>query len=233
MSNENHETKSKLEIFKTFSTFFSSVIIALAGIVITTQYNNRQLEITQKQVESQLSLARIKEISTLVPKLGSSNEGERRFSAITLGLYGEDAIPALIAVIEDPKETVRRASAEALAIIGEASIPVLEETYLDKSNNPIKRGMSLYTLGLMKAKGASNHAKSALENTMENPYVRVNAANVIGFLRDKESVEILLSTLRKVKNIDKKPDRQCSLVIKTNWRFNKRARYFSIIITRR
>ena len=102
---------SFLEIAKLSSSFISTVLIALASVFVTTQYNNKQLEIAQ-----------IKEISALIPKLGSTNENERKFSAIALGLYGEGAIPALIAILDDSDEAVRTAGAKSIALIGNATV---------------------------------------------------------------------------------------------------------------
>ena len=50
--------RPRIEAFKAFSTFFSSVIIASASIVVTISYNNQQAKISQNQAESQMEIAR-------------------------------------------------------------------------------------------------------------------------------------------------------------------------------
>lgn len=191
-----------LEVFKAFSTFISSVIIAFAGIFITTEFNNRQLEITQRQAQSQLALARIKEISVLVPKLGSSDKNERKFSAIALGLYGEDAIPALMALMDDEDGEVRVASTKSVALIGDVALPHLTRAYLDVRNSLNVRTSALFTLGLMKADRGYEYSITALRNRAEHPVIRKDAATVLGLYGNKASTSVLIEALHSSKATD-------------------------------
>jgi len=202
MPTTSNEEPSRFEVFKTFSTFFSSVIIASASIVITFTYNNQQLEITQKQAASQMEIARIKEISNLIPKLGSENANERKFSAITLSLYGKSAAPALIALLEDDSPEVRIVSSKALALIGEPAIPDLETAFKDKRNSDNLRSLSIYTLGLLKSDNVFKLALNAIENNSENKFVRKDAATALGMLKDVKSIPTLLKAMQSQTNIE-------------------------------
>ena len=192
---------SRLEVFKTFSTFFSSVIIASAGIIVTLTYNSQQLEITNKQAVSQMEITRIKEISNLIPKLGSENTNERKFSAITLSLYGKDAVPALIATLGDEKMDVREASAKAIALIGEPAIPELEAAFRDSRNSENLRASSIYALGLMKSPKAEQLSIKAVEDTSENKVVRKDAATALGMLKSATGIPALLKAMQSKTNI--------------------------------
>jgi HEAT repeat protein len=192
MKEIDRETRlSFLEIAKVSSAFISTVLIALVSIFVTTQYNNKQLEIAQ-----------IKEISTLIPKLGSADENERKFSAIALGLYGKGAIPPLIAILDDDDQAVRMAAAKSIALIGDAAIPSLERTFLEKKNSPNQRAASLWTLALMKAQSGFTLARVSLSDPLENPWVRKDAAFALGSLKDSNSTELLLNVLNHSKDND-------------------------------
>ena len=110
MPAEKSKRESRLETFKTFSTFLSSVVIALATFFATWVYNSKQLEISQN-----------KALSELIPKLGDNVANVRKFNAISLALHGKNAVPALMAIIRDDKQEVRNAAATALGIIGTAA----------------------------------------------------------------------------------------------------------------
>ncbi len=189
MKEKDHNGKASfLEIISTSSTFISTVLIALVSIFVTTQYNNKQLEIAQ-----------IKEISTLIPKLGSDNENERKFSAIALGLYGKNAVPPLIAILDDSKQDVRDAGSKSIALIGEEAVPALEEAFRNKKNSENLRATSLWTLGSMNAPSGLTLAREALSDSSENPTVRKDAATALGFLKDKDSIGTLLKVLERAK----------------------------------
>ena len=192
MKEIDHETKSTfLEIVKVSSTFLSTVLIALASFFVTMEYNKKQLEIAQ-----------IKEISSLIPKLGSENANERKFSAIALGLYGNGAIPALIAILDDTDQDVRNAGAASIVVIGDVAIPSLERTFSDKKKSTNLRAMSLWTLGAMKAESGLMLASVALADPMENPDVRKDAASALGFIKDSHSTGLLLKVLDHSKDHD-------------------------------
>lgn len=193
---------SRIEVFKAFSTFISSVIIASAGIIVTLTYNKQQFEITQKQAVSQMEITRIKEITTLIPKLGSENANERKFSAITLSLYGRSAVPALIAILDDENADVRDASSKALYLIGEPAILELETTFRDRRNSQNVRALSIYTLGLLKSGKAVQLAIEAVEDNSEDRIVRKDAASALGMLKDAISIPALLNAIQSKTNND-------------------------------
>lgn len=188
---DSKEKVKGLEVFKTASMFISSVIIAATGIFATCQYNSGQLEISRN-----------KEMTGLIPKLGESDANVRKFSAISLALYGKDAVPSLMATLSDENPDVRLAGAKALSIIGDAAIDELTNAYKNQRNDINLRALALYTLGLMRASNAYELAASALENPSENPIVRKDAATVLGLLREKRAAEKLLSALKVSKATD-------------------------------
>jgi HEAT repeat protein len=190
-----------LETFRTFSTFLSSVVIAGASIVVTVKYNDQQFAITQRQAESQLEIARVKEISNLIPKLGSDNANERKFSAIALSLYGESAVSALIASFDDENSAVREASSRALALIGTPAVPKLIAAYSEKRNPENMRALAMYTLGMLPGEEAMRLAIQAVGNPEENPTVRKDAATALGTMRSVEAVPALIATLTNTGNI--------------------------------
>lgn len=190
--NENKEKSLGLEIFKAVSTFLSSVIIAATGIFVTGQYNSGQLEISRN-----------KELTGLIPKLGDPDANVRKFNAISLALYGKDAIPPLIATLSDQDLNVRMAGAQSLSIIGTAAIDKLTLAHKDQRNDINLRALALYTLGLMRAPNAYELAMSALGNSGENPTVRKDAATVLGFLKEQQAAKKLLSVLEESKARDK------------------------------
>lgn len=190
-NNKSNRKLSKLEVFQVISGFISAVIIAGAASYAAYDYNSNQLEISRN-----------KDLADLVPKLGSQDANVRKFSAISLSLYGEYAIPALIATLDDTNQDVRMAAIKSLCIIGDPAIRELTKTFQDKRNSADKRAAGLYALGRMGAPNAYELSASALEDPKEDPWVRKDAALVMGFLKEKHSVELLLSVLNKSKEKD-------------------------------
>lgn len=191
MSPEVNKRQEPLEIFKTLSTFLSSVVIALATFFATRDYNSKQLEISRN-----------KELAILIPKLGDSDINVRRFSAISLALYGENAVPALIALLNDEKQEVRNAAATSLSIIGNEAVPKLMSAYSDKRKDDKVRAGALYALGLMRNEKAYDLALAALRDRGEDAGVRVDAAEVLGFLKEKRAVKTLLAVIRENEETD-------------------------------
>jgi HEAT repeat protein len=185
MTDEKPKREQRLDTFKTFSTFLSSVVIAVASFFATQNYNAGQLEI-----------ARNRALSELVPKLGDNDANLRKFTAISLALYGKNAVPALMAVLQDERKEVQLAAMTSLGIIGEPAAADVESTYNDKRNSPLLRANALYTLGLMKNPVAMNLAMAALENIQENTVVLQGAAAIFGMMPDKRAVYPLLSALK-------------------------------------
>ncbi|WP_339137694.1 MAG: HEAT repeat domain-containing protein [Candidatus Electrothrix sp. GW3-4] len=197
---ENNDSSSHSGILKGVSTFFSSVVIASASIVVTLTYNSKKLEITNKQAVSQMEIASIKEISKLIPQLGSENAKERKFSAITLSLYGKDAVPALIALLDDEEIEVRNASSKALSLIGEPAVLELETAFKDRQNSANLRGSAIYTLGRMKSRLAIPLALETVADSSENKIIRKDAANALGMLRSTQGIPVLLKAIQSTSN---------------------------------
>ncbi len=184
---DNKARISKWELFRTFTTFISSVMIAGVGLYATRQYNSSQLEISRN-----------KELTALIPKLGESDAKVRQFSAIALALYGNHAIPALLPTLSDVDPEVRMAGVQSLSLIGgDEVIGALTQAYKDRRNNINLRCTALYTLGFMRAPKTYDLAVSALENPRENPDVRKDAVTALGFLGERRATGKLLSALRK------------------------------------
>lgn len=186
---EKTRRESRLETFKTFSMFLSSVVIALATFFATREYNSQQLEISRN-----------KALSELIPQLGSQDAKLRKFSAISLALYGEKAVPALMASLRDDKQEVRNAAANALAIIGPPAAPALTSAFNDKRKDQEVRAAALYALGLMRHEPALPLAEAALKDMNEDSGVRVDAAEVLGMFKAKRGVSTLLSVLNQSQN---------------------------------
>lgn len=196
----NNDDSSRIGILKIVSTFFSSVVIASASIVVTLTYNSKKLEISNKQAVSQMEIASIKEISKLIPQLGSENANERKFSAITLSLYGKDAVPALIALLDDEEVDVRTASSKALSLIGEPAVSELETTFNDRQNSANLRGSAIYTLGRMRSFRAVPLALETVADSSENKIVRKDAANALGMLKSTRGLPVLLKAIQSTSN---------------------------------
>jgi hypothetical protein len=177
MTDDDRERRQhRLEVFKAATTFFSSVVIAVAGILITVLYGSKEVKIAERQADAQIAIARNKELGTLAPSLGSPNADTRKFGAISLALYGGDAVPLL-------------------AIIGHSTIGDLTKTFLNRRNHANLRAGALYALGTMRAPNAYELAVAALENRQEDPVVRKDAAQVMGFLKAEHATAQLLSVL--------------------------------------
>jgi hypothetical protein len=184
-----------LEFIKTSSIFLSSVVIAFASIIVTMNYNSKQLKIATN-----------KDLSLLIPKLGSNQENEQKFSAVVLGLYGKEAIPALIAILDDGREDVGYAAVKSLTIIGKDAIPDLLKAYKTRGSSPSLKGWCLYALGELGAKEVYALAVEVLQNMPEDTYLiqnlNQNAATALGLLEDKKALPDLLTALAKCKNSD-------------------------------
>ena len=185
MPGEQTKREARLETFKTFSTFLSSVVIALATFLATREYNSQQLEISRN-----------KALSELIPKLGDIDPNVRKFSAVSLALYGKNAVPALLATLNDEKQAVRHAAATSLGIIGTSAAADLMKVYSDKLRDHSVRAGVLYALGLMRHEPAAELAIAALLDKGEDAGVRIDAAEVLGMLRNKKGVKALLSVLK-------------------------------------
>jgi HEAT repeat protein len=177
------------ETFKALSTFVSTVVIAIAGIMVTNRYNDRQLEISRNT-----------QLSALIPQLGDSSENVQRFTAISLSLYGADAVPALVATLDDSRRDVSFEAERALTLIGGDATPILLKTYNQAKTSSHLKAMCLYTLGDLHARQATSIAIDVIQNSSNNDELRENAAKALGFLKDTNSAQCLVSVLLENQN---------------------------------
>jgi HEAT repeat protein len=191
-----------LESFKALSTFISSVIIAIAGIIVTSQYNSRQLELARNRAESELTLTRLREIAGLIPRLGSDQQQERRAGARGLGLYGAPALPALTALLADTAAAVPAAAVQSILIIGDTAVPLLTRIVRDSRATGWQRAWALHALGELQSDSAAPLAIKALHNRKEHFEVLRTAAGVLGLVQSKENVPALLSALHRYREKD-------------------------------
>ena len=97
------------------------------------------MEITQKQSDAQITIARDKEVVDLIAKLGSADPRARRISAASLLLpeYRKDAVPPLIATLGDNDSDVDDSVVKALLSIGKDSAPDLLFAMLNQGIAPV------------------------------------------------------------------------------------------------
>lgn len=193
---------TRLETFKAVSTFISSVVIAMAGIYVTSQYNAKQLAISDQQKTAELAIAQNRELANLIPQLGSQDTNVRKFSAISLGMYGKHAIPALIASLADEDMAVRMAAIRSLGIIGHDAVPELFKIAIERRNNYNTRAGAVYALGMIGGPSIYNLEVSIIQDRSEDPDVRKDAASALGFLRDQRAVNPLISLLNQSNKTD-------------------------------
>ncbi len=187
------------EALKVIISFLATVLIAVVGLWVTQKYNEHQLEITRLNNEKQWEITRLKEISNLIPRLGSPNGDESKFSAIALGLYGKEAVPALVALIEDDRPHVWDAILISLEIIGDDAIQPLTTIFEDKRRSERQRGLALYHLGKLNAASAFEYAKDALAG--QNLQIRYDAVWAMYFMRKPECIVLLKEALEKEKDV--------------------------------
>lgn len=190
--------RSKIDIFHILSTLLTPIAIAITGGYATHSFNEKELQVSIINSKAQQSIARNSEMSKLIPNLGSSDENISKYSAVSLGLYGEHALPALLIASGDDRQSVRNAAVEALKVIGGPAHKKLEKVFLDKRNELNVRAMAIYSLGAMHAPNTLALAKQALKDSDEEPVVKKDAAIALGFIRtnDREAIQLLLSELK-------------------------------------
>jgi HEAT repeat protein len=188
MPDSPEKTKSSgWDIFKTLSTVFSSIVLAGAGLWATSAYNEKQIEIAQNR-----------ELAGLIPNLSSKDANVRKYSSISLALYGKKAIPALLAALDDENGDVRITAVKSLTIIGDAAVPDLTKAVTDKRNAINVRAGAIYALGRIGGRNVYNLAVSLLQDNSNDPIVRKDAAQALGFLKEQRQgeIEILLEAVR-------------------------------------
>lgn len=185
------EKENSLEKFKALSVFLSSVVISCVGVYLTHQI-----------AKSQTDIARINNITKMIQSISSDNAKERRMAAISLGLYGESSVPALIALLDDDDAEVRLAATEALSVIGDPAYQVLKERFENKLNATNIRSGSLYALGKMRNPKVRKLALSALNDDHEHIIVKKDAVTALGFIRDASSTDLIEKVLAQSNHED-------------------------------
>jgi HEAT repeat protein len=162
-----------------------SIIIAGAGLLVTFVYNNQQAIISRN-----------KELAILIPKLGDPDPRVRKFGAISLALYGKEAIPALMALLRDEDVKVRSAASESLTFIGgDTIVRDLKRVYKDLHKDENLRGQALYSLGLMRDPETYNLAVDALHDPRQGRVILWDAVSVLGTMRKEEGSKELIEVL--------------------------------------
>ncbi|MGD1047042.1 MAG: HEAT repeat domain-containing protein [Bacteroidota bacterium] len=187
MSHE--ETKTNfLEVFKIISVFISTVVIAIASLMVTQSFNKSQVEIS-----------RSKEVVELAKNLSSQDKQTRIVSAVMLANYGERAIPVLVAALTDTDINMLTAAELSLKVIGEPAERYVENAYLNAKNPflSVSRATYLHALGMMHAGCAFDLASKAINDSSEAWNVRTDAAKVLGLLMDKRAIPILEKIIDK------------------------------------
>lgn len=206
---EIERKSNRLENFKAFATILSSLIIAGAGIWVTESYNSKQLEITKRQSDAQITIARDKEVVDLIAKLGSNDPRVRRISAASLSLpeYRKDAIPPLIATLGDNDSDVDDSIVKALLTIGKDSAADLLKVFEDKRSDDDVKGDAIIILAKLDLDQSSKAkvfqlALAALRTSLADFFLRESAASALGNLKDKRAVDPLLTMLKDIKGSD-------------------------------
>ncbi len=180
-----------------WSVVLASIIVALAGLYVGYVFNQNQLEIARINNQKQLELTQFREMSGLLPKLVSENINERRYTALALGLYGKVAIRPLITLLNDDDANVRESASKSLSAIGGDAVEPLVNTFRDNHNSDQVRAQSLETLDEMRAQIVLVLSRSVFEaRSTSGLRTRETAARIIGNMKDKASVQLLLNYLK-------------------------------------
>jgi hypothetical protein len=193
MSNENDGDKKGgifLEVVKALSVFLSSVVIALAGALLTFQYNSSQLEISRN-----------KELAELVPKLRAIDPNARLQAIISLSLYGKNAVRPLVSVWADTLDYITKLETlNSIVAIGDVATPQLLETYQNPYEVSSKREWAFLTLVMVKYSNSEKLIREALYNDdLDLNIVRVAALGA-GFLKYKDMTQRLVEISRKYRD---------------------------------
>lgn len=213
----SHKGESRLEktlkLLNGLSTLIASVIISGAGLILTSEHNEKQLQMTK-----------IREVSTLVGAVAANDPNKaRRFSTLSLGLYKVDAMPLLIELLSSSDEDIRKASLASIEVVGKPGLKILKARYVDLSSRRDTTSANARAQ-LLRAicnvnRGELHLAWQALGDMQEARTVRIEAARLIGVYsrfysdgipqllsslnawlakRDWEGVTVVLSSLCKL-----------------------------------
>jgi HEAT repeat protein len=134
--------------------------------------------------ERQLEIARNRELTQLIPQLGDSSATVRKFSAISLSLYGRHAIPALMSAMGDDSSIVREACAKSLSLIGSHAAPALIAAFQDSRGDAQYRGMAMKALALMQLRRSCG-SRTTAESSMRSHESPISSPEQREFLTDQ------------------------------------------------
>ena len=77
--------------------FFSGVVIALVGLMITVVYNNRQAELAALQKQEEIAARKIEIVQTFFEHFASEDERQQRSALDTIVALGEPELASRIA----------------------------------------------------------------------------------------------------------------------------------------
>jgi len=173
-----------LEFLKAASLFLSSVVIALTGTLLTYRYNSNQLEINRN-----------KELAALVPKLYSTDPGERRQSVVGLSLYGEKAVLPLISLWGNDGDDValNLEIMNSIVIIGDVATPYLLKVFNNPYEQERKRSYALYALVRLNYRDSRILIKKTLDHIDHDAQVLTSATLAAGYTRYVEMTPKLVA----------------------------------------
>ncbi len=137
-------------------------------------------------------------------QLQDSDESIRNQAALSLGWMGEKEVvnPLIHVLLNDKSEKVRANAAMSLGQLGfEEAIDSLIKSLKDEDYNV--RGMSIYSLGLMKATTALGALIELLKNDPDRE-ARIAAAETLAQLGKEEAIQPLVFTFVNEENKDVK-----------------------------
>jgi len=105
----------------------------------------------------------------------------------------KEAIPAVLTLLESENETYFNDALSTIGEIGEAEEAVFLADYLDREDlSDAQRQSLMKTLGKLHAFETYDKIVEILENEDENSFVRMYAAESLGFMEKKEAVPVLV-----------------------------------------
>ena len=90
--NDSRPPKDFWDKLGALSTLFSSVVIGIVGLVVTSEFNQKQLEINQLQQQQQSDIELTKELEDLYPYLSADDPGKRKFGYAMFVALGREAL---------------------------------------------------------------------------------------------------------------------------------------------
>ncbi len=155
-------------------------------------------------------LAINEEIDEALLQLQDSDENIRSQAALSLGWMGEKEVvnPLIHILLNDDSEKVRANAAMSLGQLGfEEAIDSLIKSLKDEDYSV--RGMSIYSLGLMKATSALKPLIKVLKNDPDRE-ARIAAAESLAQLGKEEAIQPLVFTFVNEENKDVKREAKAS-----------------------